>query len=110
MWLTAVRAAESKQAQDIVVLDLREVSSFTDFFIIATGNNSPQAQAISDEIGFELKQRGEYPVSLEGHNQAEWILADYGDYIVHIFSPKARAYYDLERLWRNAKTVTVPAA
>ncbi len=110
MWLTAVRAAESKQAKDIVVLDLTGVTSFTDYFIIATGANSPQVQAISDEIGYELKNRGERPISLEGHSQAEWILADYGDYLVHVFSPKAREFYELERLWRNAKVLTIPAA
>ncbi len=93
-----------------MVLDLTEVTSFTDFFVIATGANTPQVKAISDEVGFQLKQRGEMPVSLEGHDQAEWILADYGDFLIHIFSPKAREYYDLERLWRTAKTVVIPAA
>lgn len=108
-WLTAVRAAESKQAKDIRVLDLRGVTSFTDYFVICTGNNSRQAQAISDEVGLKLKEEGDLPVSLEGYNQAEWILADYGDFLVHIFSPKAREYYDLERLWRAAKDVPIPA-
>lgn len=109
-WLVAVRAAESKQAKDIVVLDLSAVTSFTDHFVIATGNNSRQVQAISDEVGMQLKKRGELPVSLEGYTQAEWILADYGDFLVHVFSPQAREYYDLERLWRNAKPVAIPAA
>ncbi len=108
--MAAVRAAEDKQAQNIVVLDLTGITSFTDFFIIATGANSPQVKAISDEIGFQLKQRGEFPVSLEGYEQAEWVLADYGDFLVHVFSPKSREYYDLERLWRGAKNVSVPAA
>ncbi len=92
------------------MLDLTELTSFTDFFVIATGANSPQVKAISDEVGFQLKKRGELPVSMEGHDQAEWILSDYGDFLVHIFSPKAREYYDLERLWRGAKTVVIPAA
>ena len=108
--MTAVRGAEAKQAKDIVVLDLAGVTSFTDQFIIATGANSKQAQAISDEIGQVLKGRGELPISLEGYSQAEWILADYGDFIIHVFSPTAREYYDLERLWRNAKTLDIPAA
>jgi ribosome-associated protein len=103
----AVRAAESKKANDIKVLDLRGVTSFTDFFIICTGNNPRQVQAISDEIGLRLKERGELPTSLEGYAQADWILSDYGDFLVHIFSPKARAFYDLERLWRNAKDVPI---
>lgn len=108
LWLAAVRAAESKKATDIRVLDLREVASFTDYFVLATGANARQIQAISDEIGLRLKQRGELPASLEGYNNAEWVLADYGDFLVHVFSEKARAYYDLERLWRHAKDVPIP--
>ena len=108
-WLIAVRAAESKKATDIQVLDLRGVTSFADFFVIATGANSRQVQAISDEVGLQLKQRaGELPVGIEGYDQAEWVLADYGDLLVHIFSPKARTYYDLERLWRTGKNVAIP--
>jgi ribosome-associated protein len=108
-WLIAVRAAESKKATDIKVLDLTGVTSFADYFVICTGANTRQIQAISDEIGIQIKQQArELPKSVEGYNQAEWILADYGDLLIHIFSPKAREYYDLERLWRNAKTVPVP--
>jgi ribosome-associated protein len=69
-----------------------------------------QVQAISDEVGFQLKQQaGRLPISVEGYNQAEWVLADYGDLLVHIFSPKAHEYYGLERLWRSAKAVEIPA-
>ena len=107
-WLTAVRAAESKKALDIRVLDLREVTSFADFFVICSGSNPKQIQAISEEIGLELEKRGEYPVSVEGFANAEWILADFGDYLIHVFSPKARAFYELERLWRHAKVVEIP--
>jgi len=107
-WLTAVRAAESKKALDIRVLDLRDVTSFADFFVICTGGNPKQIQAISEEIGVELEKRGEYPVSVEGFANAEWILADFGDYLIHVFSPKARAFYELERLWRHAKVVEIP--
>jgi ribosome-associated protein len=79
--------------------------------VICTGANQRQTQAISDEVGVQLKQQaGELPLSVEGYNQAEWVLADYGDLLVHIFSPKARDYYDLERLWRGAKKVAIPAA
>ncbi|MGH9662746.1 MAG: ribosome silencing factor [Bryobacteraceae bacterium] len=109
-WLGAVRAAEAKKATDIHVLDLTGITSFTDRFVICTGANSRQIQAISDEILLQLKHRGETPLSVEGYTQAEWILADYGDFLVHIFSPKARAYYDLERLWRDARVVPIPAA
>jgi ribosome-associated protein len=108
-WLRAVRAAESKQATDIKVLDLTAITSFADYFVICTGSNQRQVQAISDEVGLRLKRdAGELPISLEGYNQAEWILADYGDLLVHIFSPKSREYYGLERLWRNAATVEIP--
>jgi ribosome-associated protein len=109
-WLTAVRAAESKKAIDIRVLDLRDVTSFADFFVICTGTNPKQIQAISEEIGLQLEKRGENPVSVEGFDNAEWVLADYGDYLIHVFSAKARAYYDLERLWRHAKVATIPEA
>jgi len=109
-WLTAVRAAESKKALDIRVLDLRDVTSFADFFVVCSGANPKQIQAISEEIGSQLAERGEYPVSVEGYDNAEWVLADYGDYLVHVFSAKARAYYELERLWRHAKVVTIPEA
>jgi ribosome-associated protein len=110
-WLIAVRAAESKKATDIKVLDLSGITSFADYFVICTGANQRQIQAVSDEVCLQLKEQAqELPLSLEGYNQAEWVLADYGDLLVHIFSPKAREYYDLERLWRSAKTVEIPAA
>jgi ribosome-associated protein len=91
-------------------LDLTGITSFADYFVICTGASHPQVQAISDEVGFQLKyQAGELPVSVEGFSQAEWVLADYGDLLIHIFTPKSRDYYDLERLWRNAKIVEIPA-
>jgi len=104
-----VRAAESKKATDIRILDLTGITSFADFFVICSGGNQRQVQAISDEVGLQLKQQaGELPLNVEGYNQADWVLADYGDLLVHIFSPKAREYYSLERLWRSAKTVEIP--
>ncbi len=108
-WLAAVRAAEDKQAVDIKVLDLNGVTSFTDHFVICTGNNPKQCQAIADEVGLKLKSMGDLPNSVEGYETAEWILADYGDFLVHVFSPKAREYYSLDRLWRAAKEVAIPA-
>lgn len=107
-WLVAVRAAESKKATEIKVLDLTGVTSFADYFVICTGANPKQVQAISDEIGMQLKKAGELPNSMEGYTQAEWVLADYGDLLIHVFSTKARDYYALERLWRNARTVEIP--
>lgn len=105
MWRAAVRAAEEKQAKDIRVLDLRGLTSFADYFILASGTNSRQIQAIADEIETQLKKLGERPTNVEGYDNADWILMDYGDYLVHIFSEKARTYYDLERLWRDAKAL-----
>lgn len=103
-----MRAAASKKAADLKVLDLREVASFTDYFVICTGSNPRQLRTIGDEIVLQLKQQGEYAVSTEGYDSAEWILLDYGDCVIHIFSKRAREYYDLERLWRHARTVKVP--
>jgi len=105
MWRAAVRAAEEKQAKDIRVLDLRGLTSFADYFVLASGTNSRQIQAIADEIETQLKKLGERPTNVEGYDNADWILMDYGDYLVHIFSEKARTYYDLERLWRDAKAL-----
>jgi ribosome-associated protein len=109
-WLAAVRAAEDKQAVDIKVLDLSGVTSFTDYFVICTGNNPKQCQAIADEVGLQLKKLGDMPNSVEGYESAEWVLADYGDFLVHVFSPTAREYYSLDRLWRAAKEVPIPPA
>ena len=86
------------------MLDLRDVTTFTDTLIICSGANSRQNQAISNEIEEQMKKQGDIPSSVEGYTNAEWVLMDYGDYLVHIFSGKARLYYDLERLWRDAKT------
>jgi ribosome-associated protein len=105
LWRVAVQAAEAKQAKDLRVLDLRAISAFADYFVIASGANTRQIQAIADEVEQQLKKAGDRPLSVEGYDNAEWILMDYGDYLVHIFSEKSRAYYDLERLWREAATI-----
>lgn len=101
----AARAADSKKAVDLRVLDVNEVTSFTDYFVICSSSNPRHGRAICDEIEKQVKQTGELPISIEGYDPAEWILMDYGDFIVHIFSESARAYYDLERLWRHAHVV-----
>lgn len=101
----ATRAAESKKATDLRVLDVSEVTSFTDFFVICSSSNPRQGHAICDEIEKQLKETGEVPTSIEGYDSADWVLMDYGDFIVHIFSETARSYYELERLWRHAKSV-----
>lgn len=103
--LTALNAAGEKKALNTVVLDLREIASFTDYFVITSGNNERQVQAISDEIVETLKKAGSPVTRVEGYKTAEWILLDYGDFVVHIFDEKARRFYDLERLWRESKRV-----
>lgn len=105
----ALRCAIEKKAVEPVLLNLQGIADFTDFFIIASGTNQRQVQAISDEIEEKMKkQYGESPISLEGYHSAEWILMDYGDFIVHIFDQEARKFYDLERLWRDAQNISIP--
>jgi ribosome-associated protein len=105
----AIASASDKKAFDITAIDLREIASFTEFFVIASGANQRQVQAISDEINEQLKkQLNSRVIRIEGYNSGEWILLDYGDFIVHIFEQKARQFYDLERLWRDAKRVEIP--
>jgi ribosome-associated protein len=104
-WQLAASAADSKKATAIRVLDLRPVTSFADFFVICNGANQRQIQTISDDVERVLKAHGERPNSIEGYANAEWILMDYGDLVVHIFSEQSRVYYDLDRLWRDATPV-----
>ena len=105
----ALVCASEKKAFDMVALDLREIASFTEFFIICSGANQRQVQAISDEINEQLKkQLKTKAIRIEGYNAAEWILLDYGDFIVHIFEKEARDFYDLQRLWRDARKVELP--
>jgi ribosome-associated protein len=106
---TALRAASDKKAHDLVVLDLHEIASFTDYFLIASGANTRQVQAIADEMVERLKKEGTRAARVEGYTAAEWILIDYGDFIVHVFEERARRFYDLERLWRDAERIALPA-
>ena len=106
--LMALRAAAEKKAVDNVLLDLREIASFTDFFVITSGSNERQVQAISDAVVETLKKNGSAVTRVEGYKTAEWILLDYGDFVVHVFDEKARKFYDLERLWRESKRVELP--
>jgi ribosome-associated protein len=105
---TALQAAGDKKALAPVLLDLREIASFTDYFIITSGTNPRQVQAIADEVAERLKQEGTRAARIEGYATAEWVLLDYGDFIVHVFDHKARRFYDLERLWRDARNVELP--
>jgi ribosome-associated protein len=101
----AVLAAQAKKGEDIVVLDLRAVSTFTDFFVILHGNSARQNGALADAIGADLKARGERPMGVEGVSHGEWVLLDYGNFIVHVFSRAAREHYALEKLWGDAPKV-----
>lgn len=103
----AARAASEKKATDLVVLDLRKAASFTEYFLICTGASTRQVQAVSNAVEEILLKRGKRPLHIEGYSSAEWILLDYGDFIVHVFSAASRRFYDLERLWRDAPRVEV---
>jgi len=99
-----VRACQEKKAADISVLRLDEqASGFTDYFVLCSGANPRQVQAIADEIDQKLSALGVQPKHIEGYTQADWLLMDYVDFVVHIFSESARKFYDLERLWKSAK-------
>lgn len=100
----AIAACQEKKAENISILELEKGSgAFTDYFVVCSGTNPRQIQAISDEVEDRLKKAGLRPAHVEGYKQAEWILIDYVDFVVHIFTEKARQYYDLERLWKSAK-------
>lgn len=101
----AIAAAEDKKATDLLVLDLRKASGFTDYFLICSGSNSRQIRAIADGIVDALAAEGEKPANVEGYQRSEWILLDYFDFIVHVFAPGTREFYGLERLWGNAEHV-----
>jgi ribosome-associated protein len=106
--LAALHAAGEKKALEPVVLDLREIASFTDYFLIVSGANERQVQAIADEVYENLKKSSHPAARVEGYKTAEWILLDYGDFVVHVFEQKARKFYDLERLWRESRRVKLP--
>jgi len=100
----AVTACQDKKAEEITILELEQGSgAFTDYFVVCSGTNPRQIQAISDEVEERLKKDGLRPAHTEGYKQAEWVLLDYVDFVVHIFSEKSRRFYDLERLWKSAK-------
>ena len=101
----AVRAAEDKKAVDLAVLDLRKAAGFTDYFVLASGNNARQVRAIADAVIDALSAAGAKPAHVEGYDRSEWILLDYFDFIVHVFAPETRMFYGLERLWGNAERV-----
>src|SRR5215475_10228658 len=100
----AIAACQEKKAEEITVLEMEKGSgAFTDYFVVCSGTNPRQIQAIADEVEERLKKAGMRPTHTEGYKQAEWVLLDYVDFVVHVFSEKSRQFYDLERLWKTAK-------
>jgi ribosome-associated protein len=100
----AIQACLNKKAEEISILEMEKGSgAFTDYFLLCSGTNPRQVQAIADEVELRLKAADLRPTHVEGYKQAEWILVDYVDFVVHVFSDKARKFYDLERLWKTAK-------
>src|ERR1700732_225738 len=99
-----IKACLEKKAEELSILEMEKGSgAFTDYFVLCSGTNPRQVQAIADEVELQLKKTGLRPTHVEGYNQAEWVLIDYVDFVVHVFSEKARKFYDLERLWKSAK-------
>jgi ribosome-associated protein len=101
---SAIQACLDKKGEELTILEMEKGSGvFTDYFVLCSGTNPRQIQAIADEVELRLKNAGLRPTHVEGYNQAEWVLIDYVDFVVHVFSEKARKFYDLERLWKSAK-------
>ncbi len=101
---SAIQACLEKKAEEISILEMEKGSgAFTDYFVLCSGTNPRQVQAIADEVELRLKAAGIRPNNVEGYKQAEWVLVDYVDFVVHVFSEKARKFYDLERLWKTAR-------
>ena len=107
--MTAASAASDRKAQDMVAIDIRKIASFAEFFLICSGSSTRQVQAIADEVMERLRDECDArPLHTEGYEAATWVLLDYGDLIVHIFTGESRAFYQLERLWRDAERVALP--
>ena len=101
----AITALEDKKAEDISIIDISEVSVLADYFLIASGINRSQIQALADSVEEKLGRAGYSPKQIEGYDTANWILMDYGDIIVHVFDRENRLFYDLERIWRDGKRI-----
>jgi ribosome-associated protein len=103
----AIDAAQGRKATGVIVLDLRKTAAFTDYFLICTGANARQVHAIADAVEEALKAKRIRPTHVEGYQRAEWILLDYFDFVVHVFSSNARQFYGLERLWGEASRIEI---
>ena len=104
----SVQAAANKKAENMKILDVKEISSFTDYFLICSGQSDRQVQAIADSVVIQLKEDGFMPISVEGYREGRWVIVDFGDVVIHIFMDALREYYDIEGLWRGARKVAIP--
>ncbi len=104
------RALSDRKAGDLVLLEVKDLSSFTDYFLICSGNSDRQVQAIASHVEEKMDQRGFHPLGVEGKREGHWILLDYGDVVVHVFYQPVREFYDLERLWSEAPRMELPPA
>lgn len=102
----AYEALDEKKAEDIQIIEIKDISVIADYFIIANGNNASQVNALVDSVNEKLGRNGFEPKRIEGIRSASWILMDYGDVVVHVFSKEDRLFYNLERIWRDGKTVS----
>ncbi len=106
MTAVAVEALEEKKAINVSIFDIEKITSIADYFIIASGSNRNQVQAMADEVEEALGRAGHEPKHIEGYRTANWILMDYGDIVVHIFDEENRLFYDLERIWRDGISIS----
>ena len=102
---TIIRALDSKRAEDIQLIGIRDLTIVADYFVIANGTSNTQTKALADAVEFEMKQKGVEPVRIEGYQGATWIILDYGDIVVHVFYKETRNYYKLERLWSDGEQI-----
>lgn len=105
----AVKALDSKKAEDIKVIKIKDISILADYFVIADGTSSTQTRALADEVDFRLSELGIQPHSIQGNNGSNWIVLDYSDIIIHVFSRDQREFYNLERLWADGEEVDISA-
>lgn len=106
---TIINALYDKKAENIQIIDISEISTVADYFIITNGTNRSQIQALSDNVQEKLAAKGIHPKNIEGYNTANWILLDYSDILIHIFDKESRGFYDLERIWRDGQCVDIDA-
>ena len=104
---TIVKALDSKRAEDIQILGIKDLTIIADYFIVANGTSTTQTKALADEVEFQLKEKGIVPTRTEGYQGANWIILDYADVVVHVFYKETRQYYNLERLWSDAEHIDV---